>query len=154
MNISNKYISILVYFYKLSYEVLHLSDIQYEVLVSMYGSILYIYRGQNLWTGMNSSDNYVGILGFTKWSIFNEFILKLYQTFNVISSELLYNLYIYHVKNQFSGMNISANYVSIFQYSSYLNTLWVNLDFYPLFHVILSLWKYDLYIQLVYNEDR
>ena len=97
MNISNKYISILVYFYKLSYEVLHLSDIQDEVLVSMHGSILYIHRGKNLWTVMNSSDNYVGILVFTKCSIFNEFILKLYQTFNVISSELLYNLYIYHV---------------------------------------------------------
>ena len=97
------------------------------MLDTMYEFMLYIYRDYSLWIGMNISDNYVGILVYTRWLIFNKLIIQFNPKFKVMFSEWVYNCSIYCVYNQVSRMNADKKYVvGQLQYisTSYQSTAW------------------------------
>ena len=72
----------------------------------MFLFMIYTYRFYSGWIGMNSADDYIGILAFTIWFIFNEYILQFQPTLNVSFSKWVCNYYIYSGYNPVSGINI------------------------------------------------
>ena len=65
------------------------------------------------------ADNYVEIFIYSLFISYYRFILQLQLTFNNRVSEIVQNLSIYRVLNQFSRTDILDKYFSIFIYSSF-----------------------------------
>ena len=61
-----------VYLCECSYDYLQCSNIQHDILATLYELMLSIYRYYNVWIFMNIADNYVDILVSTRWIFFNE----------------------------------------------------------------------------------
>ena len=70
---------------------MHYSYIRHEMLATMYEFTIHVQKFYHVSIGINSTDNYFGILVSKIWLSSNEFIFKFQSILNVSFYELLYN---------------------------------------------------------------